>query len=190
VRGTYRLYLQPDGSLHSEDSHLRFLPIYDDAGSFAGLAYEESILEAAIITAAAGDGERADELLSELDDQDGLDFKVSRSVIDLLGGDMQSAERRVREMAEGGAPERVEATVNAAGYILIQAELPEQAAEVFELNTRVFPDAFNTWDSLGEAHMVLGHDEEAIRYYERSLELNPDNSNAAAMIEQIRTGGS
>ncbi len=190
VRGTYRLYLQPDGSLHSEDSHLRFLPIYDDAGSFAGLAYEESILEAAIITAATGDGERAEALLSRLDDQESLDFVVSLSVVDLLGGDVRSAETEIRELAESNEPAGVEATVNAAGYVLLRAEMLEQAVEVFELNTRVFPEAFNTWDSLGEAHMELGHDEEAIQNYERSLELNPDNSNAETMIELIRTGES
>jgi CubicO group peptidase (beta-lactamase class C family) len=188
VRGTYRLYLQPDGSLHSEDSHLRFLPIRDGAGSFAGLAFEESILEAAIISAAAGDGERAEDLLSEIDDRESVDFVVSRSVVALLGGNVQSAERTVRELTETEPVARVEATVNAAGYVLMQSEMPERAVEVFELNTRVFPDAFNTWDSLGEAHMELGHDEEAIRHYERSLELNPDNSNAEAMIERIRTG--
>ena len=190
VRGTYRLYVQPDGSLHSEDSHLRFLPIYDDAGSFAGLAYEESILEAAIITAAAGDGERADELLSEIDDQESLDFMVSRAVIDLLGGDVRAAERAVQEVARVVEPARAEATVNTAGYVLMGAEMPTRAVEVFELNTRVFPEAFNTWDSLGEAHMELGHDEEAIRYYQRSLRLNPDNSNAETMIERIQAGES
>ena len=99
------------------------------------------------------------------------------------------AEQTVSELTRSEPPARVEATVNAAGYVLMRAELPEQAAEVFELNTRVFPEAFNTWDSLGEAHMELGHDEEAIGYYERSLELNPDNSNAEAMIERIRAGG-
>ena len=190
VRGTYRLYVQPDGSLHSEDSHLRFLPIYDDAGSFAGLAYEESILEAAIITAAAGDGERAEELLSEIDDQESLDFMVSRAVIDLLGGDVRAAERAVQEVARVVEPARAEATVNTAGYVLMGAEMPTRAVEVFELNTRVFPEAFNTWDSLGEAHMELGHDEEAIRYYQRSLRLNPDNSNAETMIERIQAGES
>jgi cytochrome c-type biogenesis protein CcmH/NrfG len=34
--------------------------------------------------------------------------------------------------------------------------------------------------------MVLGHDDEAIRAYERSLALNPDNTNAKTMIARIR----
>ncbi len=57
---------------------------------------------------------------------------------------------------------------------------------MFELNTKVFPSAFNTWDSLGEAHMTLGHSEEAIRCYERSYDLNNENSNAQEMIAKIR----
>ena len=43
----------------------------------------------------------------------------------------------------------------------------------------------NTWDSLGEAIMTKGDHETAIRYYRRSLELDPDNSNAAQMIERM-----
>ena len=74
------------------------------------------------------------------------------------------------------------------GYTFLQREKAEQALEIFELNTRVFPEAFNTWDSLGEAHMVLGHDDEAIRCYERSLELNPENTNAEEAISRIRGG--
>ena len=62
------------------------------------------------------------------------------------------------------------------------------ALELFELNTRVFPDASNTWDSLGEAHMTLGNDDEAIRAYEKSLELDPGNENAREMIVRIRGG--
>ena len=65
---------------------------------------------------------------------------------------------------------------------------PEQALQILELNTRVFPTAYNTWDSLAEVHMELGNDDEAIRFYERSLELNPDNANATAMIARIRGG--
>jgi cytochrome c-type biogenesis protein CcmH/NrfG len=79
--------------------------------------------------------------------------------------------------------------VNLVGYGLLQDETVAQAVEVFELNTRVFPEAFNTWDSLGEGQMLLGNDEQAIQSYQRSLELNPDNANAEDMIAQIRAGG-
>jgi hypothetical protein len=188
VMGTYRLYLQADGSLHSEDSFRRFAAIYDDSGAFAGIADDESILTAAILAAAGRDEEGAVETLALAVAEESTDATVSRAVIDLLGGDEQAAEQAIRELAETEPPARVEATVNAAGYILMGAEMQDRAVELFELNTRVFPEAFNTWDSLGEAHMELGHDEEAIRHYERSLELNPDNSNAEAMIERIRAG--
>jgi Flp pilus assembly protein TadD len=94
----------------------------------------------------------------------------------------------VQELAQSIDPARTEAEVNAVGYALMRSEQNERALEVFELNTRVFPDASNTWDSLGEALMNLGRSEEAIRAYEKSLELDPDNANAKTMIERIRGG--
>ncbi len=90
-------------------------------------------------------------------------------------------------VGEAGLLERA-VYAGAMGYALLGTQKVEQALAVFELNTRVFPEAFNTWDSLGEAHMILGHDDDAIRFYERSLELNPDNANARAMIARIREG--
>jgi tetratricopeptide (TPR) repeat protein len=72
------------------------------------------------------------------------------------------------------------------GYPLLQSERAEEAVAVFELNTRVFPEAFNTWDSLGEGVAELGRYDEAIGHYERSLKLNPENTNAVEMIERIR----
>jgi len=41
--GTFRLYLQPDGSFHQEDALLRFVPVRNDDGTLAGLV-EEGIL--------------------------------------------------------------------------------------------------------------------------------------------------
>jgi CubicO group peptidase (beta-lactamase class C family) len=35
--GTFRLYLQPDGTFYQEDSHRIFVPVRNDDGSFAGL---------------------------------------------------------------------------------------------------------------------------------------------------------
>jgi tetratricopeptide (TPR) repeat protein len=188
VRGTFRYYLQADGTLHQEDSHERFVPVRDDAGSFAGVANADALLTAALTAAADGSGERAARFVALAEGADDVSVEVVSAVVDLLGGDPLAAERGVRELVERNEPRRVELEVNAAGYVLLGTQRTEQALAVFELNTRVFPEAFNTWDSLGEAHMVLGNDDEAIRSYERSLELNPDNTNATALIARIREG--
>jgi CubicO group peptidase (beta-lactamase class C family) len=188
VRGTFNYYLQEDGTLHQEDSHQRFVPVRDDAGSFAGIANADAILTAALIAAADGSGERAANLVALAAGDDDVAVEVVRGIVHLLGGDPLAAERGIRELVERSEPRRIELEVNAAGYALLTAQDAEQALAVFELNTRVFPEASNTWDSLGEAHMVLGNDDEAIRSYERSLELNPDNANATAMISRIREG--
>jgi tetratricopeptide (TPR) repeat protein len=72
--------------------------------------------------------------------------------------------------------------------MLVHQRLPE-AIEVFKLNVEMYPDAFNTYDSLGEAYMVKGEKELAIENFERSLELNPANTNAVEMLKKIRSGG-
>jgi CubicO group peptidase (beta-lactamase class C family) len=188
VAGTFKLYLQQDGSLHEEDSHRRYVPVRDAAGSFAGIADAPSIVTAAITAAADGQSDRAEHLLAMVEGDESVQVGVGRAVVHLVGGRRQSAEHGVRDLAARTDPARVEAEVNGVGYTLLRTERAEQALKVFELNTRVFPEAFNTWDSLGEAHMVLGHDDDAIRSYERSLELNPNNTNAEAMISRIRGG--
>jgi Flp pilus assembly protein TadD len=125
-----------------------------------------------------------------VEDDESVQVAVARAVSSLLAGKAVEAEQVVQDLARASGASSIEAEVNGMGYALLQTERPEAALQVFELNTRVFPDAFNTWDSLGEAHMNLGHDDEAIRHYERSLELNPENANAAAMIDRIRSGES
>jgi CubicO group peptidase (beta-lactamase class C family) len=186
--GTFRLYLQEDGTLHEEDSHERYVPVRDDAGSFAGIADVRTIVSAAVTAAADGRSDRAAHILAMVEGETGVQVGVGRAVVDFLAGRREAANRAVRELAERIDPAGVEVEVNAVGYALLRTERAEQALAVFELNTRVFPDAFNTWDSLGEAHMILGHDDEAIRAYQRSLELNPDNTNAETMISRIRGG--
>ena len=62
----------------------------------------------------------------------------------------------------------------------------DEALKVFKLNTELFPDAFNTWDSLAEVYMVKGEKAEAEKYYKKSLELNPDNTNAKKRLENLK----
>ncbi len=81
-----------------------------------------------------------------------------------------------------------EQEVNALGYQLMGGGNLAAATAVFELNVEAYPNAFNTYDSLGEAYMNAGKNDEAIESYEKSLELNPANTNAADMIAKIRGG--
>jgi len=175
--GTFRLYLQNDGTLHEEDSHRRYFPVRDDTGSLAGIADVGYIMEAALTAASSGDGNRAARLLrvveGRLGREETLAFEVVNVVVDLLGGNGASAERSVRQLSERFDPVEVERWVNRIGYRLMRGGMGERALELFEFNTRVFPKAWNTWDSLSEAHLGLGNTEEAIRAYRRALELNP-----------------
>jgi sugar lactone lactonase YvrE len=82
-----------------------------------------------------------------------------------------------------------EIEVNAYGYALLQGGDVQGALALFELNTEAYPQSFNTWDSLAEAHAAAGDTESAIRYYERSLELNPGNTNARDKLVELRGGG-
>ena len=67
-----------------------------------------------------------------------------------------------------------------------EPEAVDEAIAIFQLNVSAYPEAFNTYDSLGEAYMTTGEVDLAIANYERSLKLNPDNSNAVAMLEKLR----
>jgi FKBP-type peptidyl-prolyl cis-trans isomerase 2 len=78
-----------------------------------------------------------------------------------------------------------ESQLNILGYQLLQAGRTKDAIEIFKLNVEEFPDAFNTYDSLGEGYMMNGDTKLAIKNYKISLKLNPDNDNAKKMLEQL-----
>ncbi|MDH5467516.1 MAG: tetratricopeptide repeat protein, partial [Candidatus Aminicenantes bacterium] len=67
--------------------------------------------------------------------------------------------------------------LNSVGYRLLNMGRVKDAIEIFKLNVEAYPDAFNPYDSLGEAYMADGQKGLAIKYYKKSVELNPDNIN-------------
>lgn len=78
-----------------------------------------------------------------------------------------------------------EPELNRLGYQLLQAKKIKEAIEIFKLNVEAYPQGFNTYDSLGEAYMVDGNNELAIKNYKKSLELNPKNENATATLKRL-----
>lgn len=78
-----------------------------------------------------------------------------------------------------------EAEMNALGYSFLQSGKIKDAIELFKLNTIAYPNSGNVYDSLGEAYFKNGQNELAVENYRKSLELNPANTNAENMINQL-----
>jgi putative CocE/NonD family hydrolase len=76
--------------------------------------------------------------------------------------------------------------LNDLGYQLLNAKRYSEAIEIFELNTKVFPDVSNCWNSLAEAYMLAGERESASDAYKRNFELNPNNMIAMLLAYNLK----
>jgi len=54
------------------------------------------------------------------------------------------------------------------------------------LNVADYPQSFNVYDSLGEAYMVNKEKELAIQNYQKSLELNPNNTSGVEALKRLQ----
>jgi uncharacterized membrane protein len=76
--------------------------------------------------------------------------------------------------------------LNALGYQLIRTKKFEEAIRILQLNVEAYPKSGNVYDSLGEAYMDDGDILQAIASYQKSLQLNPKNSNAVHMLQTLK----
>lgn len=83
-------------------------------------------------------------------------------------------------------PQGIEDNLNTAGYNLITANRLNDAIEVFRLNVKLHPKAWNPYDSLGEGLALAGNKKEAIVNYEKSIKLNPKNENGIKALQKLR----
>ena len=78
-----------------------------------------------------------------------------------------------------------ETELNNLGYELLRENRIDDAIKIFQVNVQAFPEAFNTYDSMGEAYMKKGKKKLAIINYKKSIELNPRNTNAYKMLKKL-----
>jgi tetratricopeptide (TPR) repeat protein len=82
-----------------------------------------------------------------------------------------------------------ESSLNKAGYDLLNSKQMESAIFVFELNTKLYPNSANAWDSYAEANWKANKIDKAIEYYNKAIELDPHGGtgdNARNMLKQIK----
>jgi tetratricopeptide (TPR) repeat protein len=121
---------------------------------------------------------------SESENEDAIPNKIFRVLI------KKDEEWKMAELVYTGpttyAVDNVEWCLNSDGYTLLQNGMVPEAIMVFKLNTELYPDSGNVWDSLGEGYMVAGKTELAIQNYEKSLEIDPSNTNAEEMLAKLK----
>ena len=79
-----------------------------------------------------------------------------------------------------------ESELNGLGYTLMAEGRLDEAIGIFQLNVKAYTQSSNVYDSMGEAYMKNGQKEYAIKNYERSLELDPGNTNAVEMLKKLK----
>jgi pimeloyl-ACP methyl ester carboxylesterase len=75
--------------------------------------------------------------------------------------------------------------LNELGYSYMERKEIKKALEIFKLNTLLFPNDANVYDSYGEALLNAKNISEAKKMYKKSLELNPDNKNAIDILKSL-----
>jgi tetratricopeptide (TPR) repeat protein len=75
--------------------------------------------------------------------------------------------------------------LNELGYSYMERNELKKALEIFKLNTLLFPNDGNVYDSYGEALLNAKNISEAKIMYKKSLELNPDNKNAIDILKSL-----
>ncbi|MGE5681537.1 MAG: serine hydrolase [Bacillota bacterium] len=123
----------------------------------------------------------------------GLEYKYARKSLTrqmykvLNKSGIESALKYFNEnKSKKGKFDLSENELNALGYELMNTNRKAEALEVFKIMAGEFPESSNAYDSLAEGYMNLGDNENAIKYYQKSLELNPQNVNAETMIKKIK----
>jgi len=86
----------------------------------------------------------------------------------------------------------LETKINAYGYALINNKKLDEANKVLKMNVQLFPESANAYDSYGESFMLLGKNEDAIKYFEMAIAKDKDGitaDNSRKMIGKIKAAG-
>jgi beta-lactamase regulating signal transducer with metallopeptidase domain len=78
-----------------------------------------------------------------------------------------------------------EGEFNTLGYLFLFGGDVDEALAVFKLNVKMNPESWNVYDSFAEGCLAAGKYDEARKYYEKSLALNPENENGRTMLAKI-----
>ncbi len=122
-----------------------------------------------------------------------VEYKSQKSLTGILEEILQtnnfaSAKAAILEFRKNPINEyqNIEAEINAFGYRLARLQKMNEALEIFKLNTELYPESANVYDSLGEAYANQGNREEAIKTYEKALKIDPNYPSSITALRRLK----
>lgn len=79
-----------------------------------------------------------------------------------------------------------EAALVATATPLINANKPDDAIALLQLNAEFYPKSSATYAALGQAYVKKNDTANAIKSYEKAIELDPSNQNAKRQLDQLK----
>lgn len=120
-----------------------------------------------------------------------LNYKLQKSLREVAmelfqANDLKSFKAKALEFKNDPVNmyQSIEAEINSFGYRLVAMQKMEDAIEMFRVNTELYPNSANAFDSLGETLANAGKRDEAIKAYEKALSIDP---NFATSVVALRT---
>ncbi len=135
-------------------------------------------------------GERTEEAISVLKFCFELHPKSGNDIRRLKLAAVENNEKAFDETADRlrqVTPDRTENEniLNRLGYELIGYAKLEAAVQVLKLNTELFSESGNVYDSYAEVLALQGDTARSIENYRKSLERDPENANARMMLNRL-----
>ncbi|MCT2408797.1 serine hydrolase [Chryseobacterium antibioticum] len=78
-----------------------------------------------------------------------------------------------------------EGYLNGVGYKMLGNKEFTKAIDIFRVNAALYPKSENGYDSLGEAYLKAGQKDKARESYQKVLDINPKNENAAKILKSL-----
>ena len=128
--------------------------------------------------------------------QAALEFSEENFVLDpmnyfrnlFVAGDMEKLQSEVVRMLQDPAYRffDFEEEFDKAGYDLLKGKRFEEAIYVFSMNTQLFPESANVWDSLAEAFWKSGNPEKAKELYRKAIALDREGNIKANALRMLK----
>jgi CubicO group peptidase (beta-lactamase class C family) len=103
----------------------------------------------------------------------------------LLAGEQDAALKAYRALRDAGDLAGQEDYLNGQGLDLITQHQLGAGLALLQLNTALYPNAANTWDSLGFAYLAQGDKAKARESYQHALRIAPGFASAKAALQTL-----